>query len=192
MSCMSELTQAEGVDLLQVADRSIDWTVAEGTEMSVVTADFAPALIRQAASFVTLRRADGSLRGCMGSSTAVRPLVCDVAANAHAAATRDPRFDVLRPEERAGLQVSVSVLSPLERMTVADTQDLVQQLRPGIDGLLLIDQGRRGTLLPAVWEVLSDPARFVVEVKAKAGWSADYWSENLSAFRYTAQSFGPS
>ncbi|MBT3345211.1 MAG: AmmeMemoRadiSam system protein A [Gemmatimonadetes bacterium] len=187
-----ELTAAEGAELLQVANLAIDRWVEMGTELVVDASAYSPGLQAEAASFVTLRRVDGSLRGCMGSSMALRPLVCDVASNAHAAATRDPRFDQLRSDERGGLQVSVSVLSPLERMDVTDTADLVRQLRPGVDGLLLVDEGRRGTLLPAVWEALSDPERFVAEVKGKAGWPADYWSETLAAFRYTAQSFGPS
>jgi AMMECR1 domain-containing protein len=75
---------------------------------------------------------------------------------------------------------------------VTDTDDLVRQLRPGVDGLLLVDGRHRGTLLPAVWDVIAEPERFVTEVKAKAGWAPDYWSSTLAAFRYTAQSFGPS
>ncbi len=186
-----ELTAAEGAQLLQVADLAINQYVERGTELQVDASVYGGALRAEAASFVTLRRSDGSLRGCMGSSVALRPLVCNVVSNAHAAATRDPRFDSLTSGERAGLQVSISVLSPLERMDVTDTTDLVRQLRPGIDGLLLVDDGRRGTLLPAVWDALPEADRFVAEVKGKAGWPVDYWSPTLAAFRYTAQSFGP-
>ena len=46
--------------------------------------------------------------------------------------------------------------------------------------------------LPAVWDLIADPERFVTEVKTKAGWAPHDWSSTLVAFRYTAQSFGPS
>jgi len=46
--------------------------------------------------------------------------------------------------------------------------------------------------LPAVWDLIADPERFVTQVKTKAGWAPHDWSSTLVAFRYTAQSFGPS
>ena len=192
MSFMAELTQTDGAQLLEVVARALDQCVADGTQLQVDPSDFDASVQQEAASFVTLRREDGSLRGCMGSSAATRPLICDVAINTHAAATRDPRFAPLTLAERPGLEPSVSVLSALEPLHVTDTDDLVRQLRPGVDGLLLVDGRHRGTLLPAVWDVIAEPERFVTEVKAKAGWAPDYWSSTLAAFRYTAQSFGPS
>mgnify|MGYP003754303193 FL=1 len=192
MSFMAELTQTDGAQLLEVVARALDQCVADGTQLQVDPSDFDASVQQEAASFVTLRREDGSLRGCMGSSAATRPLICDVAINTHAAASRDPRFAPLTLAERPGLEPSVSVLSALEPLHVTDTDDLVRQLRPGVDGLLLVDGRHRGTLLPAVWDVIAEPERFVTEVKAKAGWAPDYWSSTLAAFRYTAQSFGPS
>ncbi|MBT4101614.1 MAG: AmmeMemoRadiSam system protein A [Gemmatimonadetes bacterium] len=189
---MAELTQTDGAQLLEVVARALDQCVADGTQLQVDPSDFDASVQQEAASFVTLRREDGSLRGCMGSSAATRPLICDVAINTHAAASRDPRFAPLTLAERPGLEPSVSVLSALEPLHVTDTDDLVRQLRPGVDGLLLVDGRHRGTLLPAVWDVIAEPERFVTEVKAKAGWAPDYWSSTLAAFRYTAQSFGPS
>ena len=192
MSFMAELTQTDGAQLLEVVARALDQCIADGTQLQVDPSDFDASVQQEAASFVTLRREDGSLRGCMGSSAATRPLICDVAINTHAAASRDPRFAPLTLAERPGLEPSVSVLSALEPLHVTDTDDLVRQLRPGVDGLLLVDGRHRGTLLPAVWDVIAEPERFVTEVKAKAGWAPDYWSSTLAAFRYTAQSFGPS
>ena len=62
------------------------------------------------ASFVTLRK-DSQLRGCIGSLMALRPLLEDVRANAVGAATRDPRFAPLAPDELASVAIEVSVLS---------------------------------------------------------------------------------
>ncbi|MEC8932271.1 MAG: AmmeMemoRadiSam system protein A, partial [Candidatus Latescibacterota bacterium] len=191
-SSMSDLSSSDCNRLLMVAEQAIDHLLAEGVALQIDLSDYPASLHRQAATFVTLRREDRSLRGCMGSSIPMKPLVEDVADNTFAAATRDPRFPRLTHTERPGLQLSISVLSPVERMQVAGTADLIQQLRPGIDGLMLVDGSRRGTLLPAVWQAITDPQQFVTEVKAKAGWDADHWSETIAAFRYTAQSFGPS
>lgn len=82
------------------------------------------------ACFVTLRR-DGRLRGCIGSLEAYRPLGEDVAANARAAAFHDPRFPALHPQELAGTQVEVSVLSTPEPFPVASRADALARMRPG-------------------------------------------------------------
>ena len=67
--------------------------------------------------------------------------------------------------------------------------DLLAVVRPGLDGLLLREGSRRGTLLPSVWETLAEPHVFLRELKVKAGFRADYWSENIEVFRYTTESF---
>ena len=47
----------------------------------------------------------------------------------------------------------------------------------------------RTTFLPAVWEQIPDPYRFIRQLKLKAGWPADFWSPQLRVFRYRAESF---
>jgi AMMECR1 domain-containing protein len=64
----------------------------------------------------------------------------------------------------------------------------LSQLRPGVDGLILEEGGRRGTFLPAVWESLPEPRAFLRELKRKAGLPADHWSDTLRAHRYTVES----
>src|SRR3569833_1642704 len=69
------------------------------------------------ATFVTLRwKNDGDLQGCIGTLEAARPLVADVAGNAIAAATRDPRGEHLVLSAIKDLDVELSILSPLERV----------------------------------------------------------------------------
>jgi AMMECR1 domain-containing protein len=62
----------------------------------------------------------------------------------------------------------------------------VSQFRPGEDGLILEAEGRRGTFLPSVWEMLPDPQDFWRQLKRKAGLSPDYWSANLKVSRYAS------
>jgi AMMECR1 domain-containing protein len=66
---------------------------------------------------------------------------------------------------------------------------LLGQIRPGIDGLILRDGEHRATFLPAVWDRLTDPHRFLCELKRKAGLPLDHWSDTLLVYRYTTKSF---
>lgn len=145
-------------------------------------------LQRPGASFVTLRSA-GSLRGCIGSLQARRPLGADVRANALAAAFDDPRFAPLRVAEYEEIDVEVSVLSAASPLPVASEYDLHTQLRAGVDGLILEMGSRRSTFLPQVWDVLPGAREFVDELKRKAGLPREYWSDELRFSRYTVEKF---
>jgi len=173
--------------LLGIARSSVEHGVESGQLLSVRAADYHPALRDPRATFVTLR-VQQALRGCIGSCQPVRPLVEDVAHNAYAAAFLDPRFPPMSREELAELHVHISLLSPTEEMSFTSEEDLCAQVRPGMDGLLLEEGGRKGTLLPAVWETLPDIRDFVRHLKLKAGLPADYWSDSLKMYRYTAES----
>ena len=141
------------------------------------------ALAQPAATFVTLFHG-GELRGCIGSLKAKRALLVDVHENAVAAAFRDPRFPPLTAEQFDGTAVEVSLLSASERLQVADEEELLMQLRPGIDGLT-IEYGRgRATFLPQVWDGLPDPRVFLAALRSKAGLPADFWSPRLKVSRY--------
>lgn len=131
----------------------------------------------------------GELRGCIGSLEAYQSLVLDVNQNAFAAAFRDPRFPAVSSSEFEHLEIHISVLSPPEPMRVASEEDLLQQLRPGIDGLIIASRGRRATFLPSVWSQLAEPQQFLLHLKHKAGLPSDYWSEDMEAWRYTTLSF---
>ena len=125
-------------------------------------------LKQSSATFVTLTK-DCALRGCIGSLEASRPLGVDVAENALGAAFRDPRFAQMTPQEWAQCRVEVSLLSTPKPMRFADDADLLGQITPGEDGLIIECEGKRGTFLPQVWEGLPDKRRFVSELLKKAG-----------------------
>lgn len=150
---------------------------------------FGGPLVQPGASFVTLKL-DGGLRGCVGSAEPHRPLVHDVAHNAHAAAFGDTRFPPLSSNEFDCLTLSISILGPLSPLDAADETDLITQLLPGKDGLILTDKGRRGLFLPQVWEMLPDPRDFVTHLKVKAGFPQEYWSNTLVAQRFHVHSVG--
>lgn len=140
-------------------------------------------LREQRASFVTLTLG-GRLRGCIGSLEAHRPLGEDVAANARSAALRDPRFPPLTAAELDRIGVEVSVLSAPSLLPFGDHAELIAQLRPGVDGLILACDGRRGTFLPQVWEQLPEPETFLAHLKQKAGLPADTRTTRCTVWRY--------
>ncbi|MDT4331268.1 AmmeMemoRadiSam system protein A [Methylomonas sp. MED-D] len=183
------LNDVERGCLLTLAKASIAHGLAHGRPLPVNLADYPAKLTGPAATFVTLEL-DGQLRGCIGRLEAARPLVEDIAENAYAAAFRDSRFPPVTAAELAGLSLHISVLSPSEPLYFASETDLISQLRPGIDGLILSEGGRRGTFLPSVWEDLPDPVEFLRHLKRKAGLPADYWSSTVKIQRYTTEMFG--
>ena len=149
--------------------------------------EFAPALAEQRASFVTLEPA-GRLRGCMGTLEARRALVLEVVEMAHAAAFVTRAFPPLGVEEFERIELHISVLSRSEPLAFASEEELLGQLRPGIDGLILSERHARGTFLPSVWEQLPEPREFLAQLKQKAGLGPDHWSDAIRVERYTTES----
>jgi AmmeMemoRadiSam system protein A len=146
-------------------------------------------LMEECATFVTLELG-GHLRGCIGMLEACRPLAEDVVQNARAAAFQDPRFPPLSLDEFERIEIHISVLSPPEEITFTSEVDLLAQICPGIDGLILQEGHHRGTFLPSVWESLTEKEEFLCQLKQKAGLPGSYWSETLQIFRYTTDYFG--
>jgi len=179
---------AERAVLLKLALASIEYGLETGSPLQVKVDTQPPALSARRASFVTLKR-NGELRGCIGSLAPVSSLVEDVARNAYAAAFRDPRFPALTAAELQELEIGISVLGPTEPVEFGSEAELLDRLRPGIDGLVLQDGRHRGTFLPAVWESLPKPADFLCHLKQKAGLPGNYWSDTLEIRRYTTESF---
>ena len=180
-----------GPYLLGLARDSIDYGFDYKTPLPVQLDDLPAALAEPAATFTTLRLA-GALRGCCGRLEAAEPLAADVAHSAFTAAFRDPRFEPLRRDEFAATSLEVSVLTPMELMQVADEADLLEQLEPGVDGLVIAEGWRRATFLPKVWENLSEPRQFLAQLKLKCGLPEDYWSSRLEFRRYRTATYAES
>jgi AmmeMemoRadiSam system protein A len=136
------------------------------------------------ACFVTLSQNE-KLRGCIGTLKAHRALADDVRLNAVAAAFKDPRFRPLTREELDRTKVEVSLLSALEPMTFDDEASALEQLRPGVDGVVFEYGYHRSTFLPQVWDDLSEPAEFMATLKQKAGLPPDFWERGVKLARYT-------
>lgn len=180
------LTEANQQRLLELARNSIRQGLQTGRPIKIDLDDYPAELTKLCATFVTLEK-NHQLRGCIGMLEAVRPLAEDIAENAFSAAFKDPRFPPLDAYELDDLEIHLSLLTPAEPVSFSSERDLLAQLRPGIDGLILEEGRRRGTFLPSVWESLPEPEQFLRHLKQKAGLPSDYWSENIRIYRYQAE-----
>jgi len=170
-----------GTVLLPIARASIASTLGQSAASAN---EDAPWLHEPGACFVTLMR-HGQLRGCIGSLEARRSLLADVKSNAVAAAFHDPRFPPLSAQELDDTTIEVSVLSPPQALHFSSEADALEQLRPGVDGVVFLCDQARSTFLPQVWEQLPERTTFLAQLKRKAGLAANFWSDAVRLQRYT-------
>lgn len=139
---MNEKANIDGDPLVALARKAVESYVRE---RKVLDAEpVAGPEQRRAGVFVSLHLPDGSLRGCIGTTQPTRPGIEDeIVRNAISAATRDPRFSPVRPDELEGLDISVDVLGEPEE--VSGTEDL----DPKCFGIIVqTADGRQALLLP--------------------------------------------
>ncbi|MGI6072725.1 MAG: AmmeMemoRadiSam system protein A [Lachnospiraceae bacterium] len=125
-----------------LARQTIQEYISKGTIPELP--DNLPAEMKQnrAAAFVSLHR-NGQLRGCIGTLEPCRDsLASEIQHNAVSAATQDPRFAPLQPDELEDLEISVDVLSPAEKIRG------IEELDPKKYGVIVSSGHRRGVLLP--------------------------------------------
>jgi AmmeMemoRadiSam system protein A len=141
-------------------------------------------LLASAGAFVTLRTGE-ELRGCIGTQSEESPLYRAVQEMAVAAATRDPRFPPLRPDEIDLIVIEVSVLG--DRTVIRDPREV----EIGVHGLAISCRGQRGLLLPQVASESGWSAEeFLSRVCGKAQLPGDAWrAPEATVERFTAQVF---
>lgn len=138
-----------------------------------------PNLKIKAGAFVTLKITN-ELRGCIGYITSDQPLfetICEVAKHA---AAQDPRFPPLTPKEFNSIDIEISVLSPMIKISHYN------EIKISEHGLLVEEGYNRGLLLPQVaTENNYTVQQFLSSVCMKAGLSPDLWQRkklNLKVF----------
>lgn len=186
----TRLGRRQKQELLDIAEQTLYHALESGRYITLTHRDYSQELRTHGASFVTLYSGQHSLRGCIGSLRAARPLIEDVAHNAYAAGFRDPRFDPLTPAEFHDIQIEISILSPLQAISFRDERDLLEQLQPNTDGLVIQSGMRKATFLPKVWESFPRKQDFLAQLKHKAGLlGAHCRADNISCYRYTVDTF---
>jgi AmmeMemoRadiSam system protein A len=183
------LTPFHRRQLIDAAYMTLRHLAETGKAADVVVGSFALPLRAVRRTFVTLE-IDGQLRGCVGSLAPTNPLVADVVANTYKSAMQDPRFKAMTPEELSKARVTISILSHLRPLTFGSDGELIDKLRPEIDGLAIRDGARQSLFLPKVWDLLPQPPDFLRHLKQKAGLApAAPLARGAQAFRFTAETF---
>jgi AmmeMemoRadiSam system protein A len=139
-------------------------------------------------TFVTLH-CRGELRGCRGSIGASAPLIVDVSRSARAAAFFDERFSPVSAKDIRQLDLHVSILSTPRPLPVESEEQLLASLRKEQDGLIVRADSRQALFLPAMWQKLPDPQKFVKHLKEKAGLPSRFWSSSLVWLRFEVEEF---
>jgi len=183
------LTETERVLLLKIAREAIE-SVVRGQQPPVLDkSKLSPKLSEPGVTFITLTR-KGELRGCIGALEPYQPLVEDVREHAIAAALNDFRFPPVSPGELNDIKIEISRLTLPEELHYQTPQELLERLRPGIDGVILREGIHRATFLPQVWEKIPDKATFLSHLCMKMGAPPDIWLKNmLSVQTYQVEEF---
>ena len=137
-----------------------------------------PEMKQQGGVFVSIH-CRGQLRGCIGTIEPRQTNVAEeVIENAVSAATRDPRFPPIGPEELKDLDISVDVL------TTPEPIDSLEQLDPKRYGLIvesLENPFKRGLLLPDLPSIRTAEEQFHHTKVYKAGIADD---EPVQMYRF--------
>jgi uncharacterized protein len=168
------LTEEERRLLLGLARQSLTNAVNGQKPPQINLKNLSPQLQAHGATFVTLTRR-GNLRGCIGSLEPYLPLAEDVCEHAVAAGLQDFRFSPVQPAELNEIRIEISRLTPPVALEYDGPVELLDKLRPGIDGVVLADGSHRATFLPQVWEKLPDKVAFLEHLCQKMGAPADLW-----------------
>lgn len=182
----SLFTKQEKRQLLAIA-RSAIKTYLEEHRLPEIDADTLAAVLKNKAGiFVTLKKND-ALRGCIGHFDADKPLFKITQQMAVASATEDYRFAAVSLPEMDSIDIEISVLTPLQKVTDAG------KIRLGTDGVYLRKGNRSGTFLPQVatdtgW-TLDEFMGHCARDKAGIGW--DGWKDKgCEIYVYQAIVFG--
>lgn len=155
------LTDDEKKELLHIARNTLNEYITHG-KMPNITTSY-ETLRNSCDAFVTLRKRNGELRGCIGTVRAPKPLVQNVAELSISSAMRDPRFPSLDKKELEDIVIEISVLSSFHKIGG------VSEITAGVHGVLLEHEGRSGVFLP--------------QVATEQGWGVDELLNNLCAHK---------
>ena len=183
------LALEEGKEAVKLARRAIKTYLEEDGKIEP-PADLGEKFKEDRGVFVTLNKR-GDLRGCIGRPLPSQSLGDGLIDSAISAATRDPRFPSLKPEELDDITLEVSVLTLPEGIDIKNGKECSEKIEIGRDGLIVKCRGREGLLLPQVplgrdW----DEKEFLSQTCVKAGLSPDSWEqEDVEVEKFSAQVF---
>jgi|Deesub1362A_J573_1020465.scaffolds.fasta_scaffold00223_27 hypothetical protein len=181
------LTKKEGEIAVKLARESIEkYLRGENTEVG----DLPPVFNEMRGVFVTLKKTDNSLRGCIGYPYPIKRLKDAIVDSAISAATQDPRFPSVRLSEMDDIVVEVTILTEPMRLK-CPPREIPNHIEIGKHGLIVKYGPYQGLLLPQVpVEHEMDVIDFLSHTCMKAGLPPDMWlDERAEVFRFEGQIF---
>lgn len=178
----SEFSKDEKKELLKIARDTIEYYLKNRKKPDID--NNSEKFSEKRGVFVTLHK-KGSLRGCIGYPLPVSPLINAVADNALSSAFEDPRFPPLESDEFKVIDIEISVL------TVPESVGKPEDVRVGVDGIIISKRGYRGLLLPQVpVEQGWDLEQYITYGCVKAGLPGDEWKRGVNIEVFQAEVFG--
>ncbi len=179
----SNLTRQDHILLLKIARESLEHYLRTGKYLDYDEDNLPGHLLEHRGVFVTLHKGK-ALRGCIGRFLPDEPMYKVTQKMAIAAAVQDPRFKPVVYAELPQIDIDISVLSPLKKISSPGEIEL------GRDGILIKKDNRSGTFLPQVanetgW-TKEEFLGHCSQDKAGLGW--DGW-KNADLYIYTADNF---
>lgn len=167
-----QLSAKDKEDLLQIARTTMNQYVTGHTLPDFDSRDYSDKLLQPAGAFVTIQK-DGALRGCIGQFEPSNSLYLVVKEMAVSSSTKDYRFLPVKPEELPDLNIEISVLSPMRKISSID------EIILGKHGIYIVKGDQSGTFLPQVatqtgWD-LEEFLGHCAQDKARLGW--DGWKD---------------
>lgn len=195
---LGDLTREDGEFLVRLARRAVSAYVTEFVRIE--PPPDTPAKLKEPSGvFVTIEKIarDSSgvprrvLRGCIGFPEPVMPLAEATVEAAIAAATQDPRFEPVTPDELGSVVFEVSVLSPLEPVEYSKPEELLERVKVGKHGVVVEKGVLRGLLLPQVpVEYEWTAEEYLENACIKAGLPPDAWrTTKLKVYVFEARIF---
>jgi len=185
------ISKDEGQLLLRIARDSIlkEFEKNHDESVSIIPDTSRDILMESRGVFVSLHT-KGNLKGCIGTIEPIKSLFEGVIDNAKHAAFHDTRFNPLTFEEFLDTKIEVSILTCPEKLEYKNGWDLISQIRPDIDGVIIRKNSRSATFLPQVWKQLKNHETFLGQLCLKAGLPLDEWKiGNLDVSTYQVQLF---
>ncbi|MDD4980845.1 MAG: AmmeMemoRadiSam system protein B [Candidatus Omnitrophica bacterium] len=170
---LNMLNKEQRKKLLGIARKSIEAYLKGGKKLQLNETD--PVLLKEIGAFVTLHER-AQLRGCIGNIIGRGPLYLTIRDMAVEAATGDPRFQPMKPDELKDVEIEISVLSPLKRITSID------EIQLGTHGVLIRRDFASGIFLPQVATETGWPKEEFLSnlCSHKAGLEPDAWKDKAT------------
>ncbi len=170
-----EFSDSDGKELVMMARKAVTEILRNNSKIEEPSFD--SKFNFNSGVFVTLNKQD-SLRGCIGYPLPEMKLSKGLVDAAISAATQDPRFSPVTPEELDKIVFEVTVLTPPEEVKVNDFSEYLTEIKVGRDGLIVENPFTSGLLLPQVpieynWSV----EEFLEYTCQKAGLEKDAWKD---------------